>query len=81
MTDYPGNWRFPKRDRGYGHWLVNRTRVADRQWKAGVNRINGHPIGLYVVLGDWAYGVCRPISGEERRRKQAARLRDDGRAS
>jgi hypothetical protein len=59
----------------YGHWQMNRTRVADPQWRLGINRIMGHPIGVYAVLGKWMYGICRPISAESRRRKQADRLR------
>lgn len=57
---YPGNWRFPRRDRGYGHWVLTRTRVADPQWKVGVNRILGYRIGWYAVLGKWSYGLCKP---------------------
>lgn len=64
------NWQFPRRSE-YGRWQATRTRVAERRWTLGINRIHGHPIGVYAVIGKWSYGVCRPISGEERRRKQA----------
>lgn len=71
---YPGNWQFPRRSR-YGRFQFNRTRVADRQWRFGVNRILGHPIGVYIVLGWWQYGICRPIEGETRRKRQERKLR------
>jgi hypothetical protein len=74
VSPQPGNWQLPRQSR-YGGWQVNRTRVADRQWRVGVNRILGHPIGVYVIAGWWLYGICRPIRGEQRRRKQAEGLR------
>lgn len=59
---------------GYGRWQFVHSRVADPQWRAGINRIMGHPIGVYVIVGKWQFGICRPISAEERRRKQAGKL-------
>lgn len=70
-----GDWRFPKRPRGYGHWVFTRYRVADRQWTAGVNRIMGHRIGWFVVLGNWSYGVCKPESLSSQRQRAAGKLR------
>jgi hypothetical protein len=67
------NWQFPRGSK-YGRWQINRTRVADPQWTVGVNRIMGHPIGVYVITGSWLYGICRPIDAATRRQKQGGSL-------
>jgi hypothetical protein len=58
----------------YGHWTITRGRLADQHWSLGINRIHGYPIGVYANVGRYWVGVCRPISGELRRRRQERSL-------
>ena len=65
----------PRRPRGYGHWRFTCYRVANRQWTAGVNRIMGHRIGWFVVLGYWSLGICKPEGLTTQRERAARKLR------
>lgn len=68
-------WQFPRHPKGYGHWRFTAYRVVHRQWTMGVNRIMGHRIGWFVVLGNWSYGICKPESLTTQRERAAKRLR------
>lgn len=73
-AEVSGTWQIPKRDPGYGHWRLTAIRLADPQWRIGVNRIMGYRIGWYVVLGRQFYGICKPESLNTQRERAVKKM-------